>query len=115
MKDNKTKKEMQTQYKEREIIGGVYIIKNTLKNKLFLDAAIDLQSSKNRFEFAQKTGSGVHMKLQQDWAEQGSSQFVFQVLEELKKSENQTAEEFNADIGLLKEMWLEKLSEENLY
>ena len=115
MKDNKTKKEMIAQYKEREIIGGVYAIKNTLNDKLLLGAVTDLQGTKNRFEFSQKTNSCVYMKLQKDWKEQGNGQFVFELLEELKKGKNQTESEFKADIELLKEIWSEKLSNEDLY
>ena len=110
--DKKTKKEMQAQYREREIIGGVYIIRNTSKNKLFLDADTDINGSKNRFEFAVKTGSCVHPKLQNDWV---GGQFVFEVLEELKKGEAQSLTEFKEDIDLMKQIWLEKLSGENLY
>jgi len=115
MNNNNRKKELLSQYKEREIVGGVYIIRNTLKNKVLLDAAIDLQGSKNRFEFSRKTGSCVYMKLQNDWAEQEKDQFAFEVLEELKKGETQTDKEFENDIGVLKEMWREKLSGEDLY
>jgi hypothetical protein len=113
--DKKTKKELLTQYKEREIIGGVYTITNTLNNKIFLEATTDLQKSKNRFDFSQKTGSCVHMKLQGDWDKQGGEQFVFEVLDELKKGEAQTMEEFNADIAVLKKMWIDKLSDRDLY
>jgi hypothetical protein len=55
------------------------------------------------------------MKLQSDWNKQGSEQFVFEVLEELKKNETQTMDEFKADIALLKEIWLEKLADNDLY
>lgn len=51
MKDNKSKKEICALYKEREIIGGVYVIRNTLSNKLLLKAETDLRRSKNRFDF----------------------------------------------------------------
>ena len=115
MNDRKTVKELQTQYKEREITGGVYAIKNTANNKLLLDAAVDLQGSKNRFEFSRKTGSCVNMKLQADWKAQDGSGFVFEVLEELKKGETQSQAEFKADIDLLKQMWLEKLAKESFY
>ena len=115
MSDSGRRKELQTQYKEREIVGGVYLIRNTPKNKILLDASVNLQSSKNRFEFAQKTGSCVYLKLQEDWAEQEHSQFAFEVLEELKKSETQTPSEFKTDVELLKEIWLEKLSAEDFY
>ena len=115
MKDSDRKKELQSQYKERQIIGGVYLIRNTLKNKLLLEATLDLQGRINRFQFAQKTGSCVDMKLQNDWAEQGSGQFVLEVLEELKKGETQTRAEFEADLDLLKGIWRQKLAAENLY
>ena len=115
MKDNNTKKELLAQYKEREITGGIFVIKNTLSNKMLLDSTSDLQGSKNRFEFSQKTGNCTHIKLQSDWNEQGGGQFVFETLEELKKGEVQTAEEFKADLDVLKKMWLDKLSGSDLY
>jgi hypothetical protein len=113
--DKKTKKELLAQYKEREIVGGVYAITNTLNNKLFLEATTDLQKSKNRFDFAQKTDSCVHTKLQSDWSQQGGGQFAFEVLDELKKDEAQTMEEFKVDVGVLKKMWFDKLSDRDFY
>ena len=115
MKDANTKKDLQLQYKEREVTGGVYIIRNTLKNKILCEIAVEMNSARNRFEFSLKTGSCTTLKLQKDWAEQGSGQFVFELLEELKKGETQTDAEFKADLELLKEMWLEKLSGEEMY
>ena len=113
--DSNAKRELQSQYKEREIVGGVYLVRNMRSGKLLLEATKDLQGSRNRFEFAQKTGSCVYAKLQKDWPEYGSEAFVFEALEELPKGETQTDKEFKADIDLLKEMWLEKLSGEALY
>jgi hypothetical protein len=115
MADSVKKKELQSQYKEREIVGGVFLIRNTANQKLLLDSSMDLQGSKNRFEFSRNTGSCVYLKLQKDWSEQGSSQFVFETLEELRKGETQTPAEFKADVALLKEMWQEKLSTQELY
>ena len=115
LKENSTKKELQSQYKEREITGGVYVIRNTQSNKLLCETTMELSSTMNRFEFSRKTGSCVSMKLQKDWAEQGSGQFVFEVLEELKRGETQTDAEFRADLELLKEMWLEKLPDGERY
>ena len=113
--DANRKKELRSQYTEREVTGGVYLIRNTLNNKLFLDTAADLRGCRNRFDFAQQTGSCVYHKLQKDWAAFGHDQFVLEVLDELKKGETQTQEEFRTDIGFLKEIWREKLSSEDLY
>ena len=113
--DSNSKKELQAKYKEREIIGGVFLIRNTLTNKVLIEGATDLNSSRNRFEFSRKTGSCVYLKLRDDWMKQEHSQFVFEVLEELKKSETQTNAGFKEDIELLRDMWLEKFAGENLY
>ena len=116
MKNNGKKKEILAQYKEREIIGGVYLIRNTVNNKLLLDAATDLQSIRNRFEFARKTGSCVNPQLQSDWSGHGSGAFVFEVLEELKKTSAQTENEFKAEVYLMKDIWFEQLSKcEDMY
>ena len=112
---NDKKKELQAQYKEREIIGGICAIKNTLNNKMLLLVTTDLRGSKNRFEFSQQTGSCVDMKLQNDWNAHGRNAFTFEVLEELKKKEAQTMKEFKADMEVLKEIWLDKLSDKALY
>lgn len=115
MKNNKSKKEICALYKEREIIGGVYVIRNTLSNKLLLKAETDLRRSKNRFDFSQATGSCIDLKLQSDWNKQGGVQFVFEVLEELKKGKTQTDEDFKVDIEILKELWLNKMSDSDFY
>ena len=116
MNSNEKKKEILGQYKEREIIGGIYIIRNTVNNKLLLEAATDLQSIKNRFEFAQTTGSCVYSKLRKDWSEHGSEAFFLEVVEELKRGSTQKDAEFKADVDFLKEIWFEKLSNsEELY
>ena len=108
MSDKETKKKLQAQYSEREIVGGVYAIKNMVTDARFICASTDMQGSKNRFEFAQKTKSCVEMKLQKEWAQYGGDKFCFEVLEELKKDETQTAVQFKAEVELLKEMWTEK-------
>lgn len=110
-----TKKELQSQYRERVIVGGVYGVRNTLKNKLLCEVSTEMSSARNRFEFSQNTGTCVYLKLQKDWAEQGGSSFIFEVLEELKRGETQTDAEYRADLDALKEIWLEQLTGQDLY
>ena len=115
MKNNTSRKELIAGYKERQLIGGIYAVRNTATGKMLLGAANDLRVSLNRFEFAVKTGSCVDPKLQRDWDVQSGEGFVFEVLEELQKGETQTEDQFKADIKLLKDLWLEKLDTETLY
>lgn len=113
--DKQNKKELTAAYKERKITGGVYAIVNSETEKMLILPAHDLQGSKNRFEFSQKTNGCMNLKLQNDWQKFGSAAFRFEVLEELTKKESQTAEEFDEDIRTLHELWMEKLSDKNLY
>ncbi|MFA5536346.1 MAG: GIY-YIG nuclease family protein [Bacillota bacterium] len=115
MKRNESRKELLAKYKEREVVGGVYVIKNTMRDKSLLQATIDLQASKNRFEFAQKMNTCIEKELQKDWSIQKGEHFIFEALETLKKKEEQTLEEFKEDVNILREMWLEKYGEDELY
>ena len=115
LQDNSSRKDMIQRYKERKKLGGVYVVRNTIKDKILIEATADLSSSKNRFEFAQKTGSCVDLKLKKDWNDQRGAGFVFEVLEELEKGETQTDAEFSADVKLLKELWIEKMADEVIY
>ena len=109
------KKEMMAEYKEREIVGGVYVIRNTSSGRKFLDATTDMRASRNRFDFSRKTGSCVNKRIEDDWKKAGAASFVFEVLEEYAKDSAQTMEKFQADVGALKELWLEKLSGEDVF
>ena len=115
MSDKQSRKEITEQYKQRQVIGGVFLFRNTNNGKILIDASVDLQGSKNRFAFAQSTGSCVNFKLQKDWLAMGAKAFTLEILEELEKGEDQTDLEFKSDIKTLKEMWQEKLSHESFY
>jgi len=112
---NARKKEMTAAYKEREVVGGVYAIRNTQSGRKFLDATTDMRGSKNRFDFGQKNNMCVNKRIEGDWKKSGAAAFVFDVLEELPKGAAQTMEEFEADVATLKELWLEKLAGEDVF
>lgn len=109
------KKKIITSYKERVIIGGIYAVKNIKTGKMLLEGTQDLAGSRNRFEFSKRTGSAVSFTIQKDWKAYGADCFIFEVLEELKKGDTQTPQEFAEDIKTLKELWKEKFTCEQLY
>lgn len=104
----KNRKELVSEYKERNIIGGVYAIRNTLNSKILLLSATDLHGCKNRFDFSQKLNNCTYIKLQQDWQRHGNGIFVFEILDQLEKKENQTEKQFKEEIKILYEIWKEK-------
>ena len=108
------KREKVAEYKNREVVGGVYVIRNTRSGRKLLEATTDMRGSRNRFDFSQKNNMCVNKKIEAEWKESGASSFVFEALEELTKGATQTMEEFQTDVATLKELWLEKLSGEDL-
>lgn len=115
MKDKASKKALRAQYQERTITGGVYVIRNTHSGQILLESTTDLQGSRNRFDFAKKTGAGLNLKLQRDWNHLGADSFEFEVLEALEKGGAQTGESFAEDLALLEAFWKEKLKEAYYY
>lgn len=108
-------RELKAQYKERKIIGGVYIVKNKENGKAIIESAQDLCGAINRFNFSQKTNCCVYLRLQSDWAEYGCESFALEVLEELEMDKTKSVAEFREDLKALKELWTEKLTEIELY
>ena len=106
------KKDLKNQYKEREQVGGVFVIHNAVKRKMYIDSAKDITAAKNRFEHF---GAGTYAKLTGDCAAQNGEGFTLEVMEELHKGVLQSEKEFQADLLLLKTMWIEKFSDQDLY
>ncbi len=101
------KKELKQLYKEAEIPAGVYQIKNTSNQKVFIGSSMNLNGM-NGQRFQLEMGSHRNKKLQQEWQEFGAEAFVFEVLETLKKKE----EGYFDARGVLKKLeakWLDQL------
>ena len=105
------RKELINQYKNRIEIGGIFAIKNRVSNKWYVDSSPDLAAAKNRFDFM----GDSYMKIANDYKAQKGMGFVFEILEELQKGQSQSDKEFQDDLALLKTIWLEKLTGQELY
>jgi hypothetical protein len=97
----KSRKALSDEYKERRQVGGVYTITNTRNGKYLIGHAANLASVRNRFQFAQTTGSTVDPKVRQDWAEMGAAAFRLDVLEELEQGPEQNQTQFMDDLKAL--------------
>jgi hypothetical protein len=109
------KKKLLAEYKNREMIGGVVAVKNNANGKVWIEGVVDIEGRRNRFNFVKSTGSAVPLNIRQDWQKYGADAFSFETLEELKKKDAQTKEEFAKDIEVLKDIWLEKFKPEEMY
>ena len=101
------RKELIQQYKEMKTEAGVYQIKNTKNQKVFVVSTPNLKTMNGK-PMMLCMGGHKNEKLQEEWNKFGEEAFVFEVLEVLKEKE----EGYFDKTGELKELekkWLEKL------
>ena len=106
--DATKRKELKNAYKSKPVIGGVCCTRCSGNGRIWLQATRDVESLRNRFAFAKTTRCCPDPSMRADWEKYGIDAFSFEVLEELKKREEQTPREFADDLNLLYEIWLEK-------
>lgn len=106
--DKEKKREIINEYKQKTITGGVYKITNRQSGKCLIKGEIDLLSFKNRFDFSMKVGSCLLPKLQSDYERLGSDAFDFEILQEIKKKEEETSAQFREKLKKLEEEWNER-------
>jgi hypothetical protein len=91
-------------FKERRMVGGIYLIRNTQSGRYLLGHTLDLASARHRFQFSVTTGSTIDPRVRADWAALGPHAFAFEVLEELEQGPDQTRAQFDADLVELAEL-----------
>ena len=87
---------------------GIYQIRNTRNDKVWLDSSVNLPAKFNRYRLQLNAGTHVNKALQADWKELGESSFVFEVLEPLEPRDDPNYE-YASDLEVLEDLWLEKL------
>jgi hypothetical protein len=102
------KKHLKKNYRQSPRPMGVFLIRNNLSDKVFLDSGLDLHGTINRHKFQLKNGIHPNKSLQADWNLFGSNSFAFEIVDEL--TPRQSAEvDYRAEVAFLEKLWLEKL------
>ena len=102
------KRELKREYKQNLRPMGVFQIRNTVNEKVFIGSTLNLPGIFNRHEFQLKMGGHPNKILQADWNEFGAENFEFEILEEVFPRENPDYD-YAADLEVLEDLWLEKL------
>ena len=102
------KSEMKRAYKQAKRPMGVYRIRNSYNDKVFIGFATDLPTRFNRHKAELKFGNHRNSELQEIWDLFGESAFEFEILDELDHEENTQASP-NKELHVLAEMWIQKL------
>lgn len=101
------KKELKQQYMETKIEAGVYQIRNTVNQKIFVGSTRNFKTLNGK-KFELEQGSSMNKALQKEWNEFGKDAFEFEVLEVLEKKETGFFDE-KRELEKLEGKWLEKL------
>lgn len=102
------KKELKKKYKQTSLPMGIFIIKNSANGKIFIGKSKNLPGKLNSIKFQLKWGSSINKELQNDYNKFGSDSFGFETLDLLKPKET-GEQDYNDELKVLEEMWLEKL------
>jgi hypothetical protein len=101
------KKELTQAYKQRVPSIGVFQIRNTRNDKIFLVAGKDLPALINRHRFQLQKSGHPNKELQKDWQEFGENSFAFEIVEELATPEGSF--DVKRELEAMEDLWLEEL------
>lgn len=102
------KKELKQMYKETTVEAGVFQIKNTKNGKIFIGSTRNIKTL-NGVKFMLQNNGHRNKELQEDWNQLGQDAFDIEVLEKLKKNEDDPYYNEKEALGELEEKWLEQL------
>ncbi|SEW05347.1 GIY-YIG catalytic domain-containing protein [Chitinophaga sp. YR573] len=101
----KTKKELKEEYKQMKFKMGIFQIRNTLNNKIYIEGSINLNAIWNRHKMQLNFGVHPNPDLQQEWKEE---HFRFEILAEIGHKDDEVTD-YNKEIKLLESMYIEEL------
>ena len=87
---------------------GVFQIRNTTNDRVFIDSSLNVPGKINRHTFALKAGVHASKALQVDWNELGENAFEFETLEPVEPRDDPSYD-YAGDLKVLEDLWLEKI------
>ncbi|MEZ5106063.1 MAG: GIY-YIG nuclease family protein [Draconibacterium sp.] len=104
-----SKKEMKNRYKEMKFRMGVFQIRNTKNQKIFIGSSTDVDAIWNRIRTELKFGSYPNPELLKDWNVYGDDSFVFEILSEIKPTEDDKHINYRKEVKELENMFIDEL------
>jgi group I intron endonuclease len=104
----KTRKELKAEYKNMKFRMGVFRIFNKINGKIYIGSSPDLIAAWNSQRFQLEAGLHPCAALQSDWKTFGQGNFTYEILEEIKQSDD-APKDFGKDLKALEELIIEEL------
>lgn len=108
------KKELKALYKQMKPKMGIIIIKRNDEAKCYIEETQDLQSKLNSTKRRLERLCHPNKELQREWKSFGASKFTIEILDNLEYDKDESKTDYTEDLKLLKEIWKDKLAEENM-
>lgn len=108
-KKMKTKKDQKSEYKLMKFPVGVFQIRNTINDKVYIDSSIDLNSIWNRHRFQLNFGSHPNKELQKEWKELGEENFIYEIVSTIDQDDASQGTNFEKEAKELAQMIIEDL------
>jgi hypothetical protein len=105
------KNDLKKIYKETPRPMGVFQIRNSVTERIYLGSSLNITGKINSHRFLLKNGLSVILELQNDWNQYGEENFTFEILDYLKPKEEPDYD-YTDDLKVLKELWSTKLISE---
>ena len=105
----KSKKELKNSYKEMKFKIGVFQVRNTANQKIFVGSSTDMEAIWNRIRTELKFGSYPNAALQADWNTFGEENFVFEILSEIKQDDDNESVNYRKEARQLEQLYIEEL------
>jgi hypothetical protein len=102
------KQTLKRQYLETKTRAGVYAIRNQITGRALVAGSTNVHGILNRHRFELRYGQHRNARLTQDWVEHGETNFLFDVLDMVKPSEDPA---FNAarELEMLVSLWRQEI------
>ena len=104
----KTKKELRESYDQMKFQMGVFQIRNTVNQKIYIDSSITLTAAWNKNLMQLQFGSHMNKDLQKEWNEYGEDKFQFEIISELQHDDSKEID-YKKEVKELEKLFIEEL------
>ena len=112
--DASRKKELIAQYKLTKKPMGLFIIRCKVNGKCYIEGTQDLRGRINGTKARLAGGFHPNRELQKEWQDFGSENFTLEILDYFEYDKDETKTDYKDDLDLLKMIWEERLSKEDM-
>jgi hypothetical protein len=104
----KSQKELKDEYKMKKFRIGVFQIRNTVNEKIFIDSSVNLDAIWNRHRSELNAGGHRNEALQAEWNQFGADQFSYEILSEIRQDDDSKAD-YPKEAQKLAELFIDEL------